>query len=114
MIAYIEVMMNDPKYVGIAEAVQGLACLIASIPIGLISDRYSKSKIVKIGAYFIIVSFLLTVATLIWIGENHYQGEYDSKLMWQFYALCFVMGCWGVVSGLINGPCLALFADSTN
>jgi len=23
-----------------------------------------------------------------------------------------IMGCWGVVSGLINGPALALFANS--
>ena len=67
-------MMGDPKYVGIAEAIQGISGLITAVPIGYLSDRYGRSKIVHIGAACMLVNTLLTTILLFWIGDDTYEN----------------------------------------
>ena len=59
-------------YVGIAEAVKGMAGLLTSLPIGYLSEKYSRSLIARIGGVFTVITLILTFLTILWIGEDHY------------------------------------------
>ena len=83
------------------------------IPVGYFSDRYSKSKIVYIGGIVTFINVIFTSLLVIWIGNDHKNGLNDESLNIKFYLLLVVMALWGGVSGLINGPVMALFANST-
>jgi len=74
-------MMGEPKYVGISEAVQGAAMITIGLPIGYISDKKSKSKIIKYGGIFSLLTLLGTVSVLYWIGDDERgQGELTDEL----------------------------------
>lgn len=83
------------------------------LPVGYFSDRYSKSKIVYFGGIVTFLNVIFTSLLVIWIGNDHKNGLNDQSLDIKFYLLLVVMALWGGVSGLINGPVMALFANST-
>ena len=51
------------------------------LPIGYISDKKSKSKIIKYGGIFSLLTLLGTVSVLYWIGDDERgQGELTDEL----------------------------------
>ena len=56
LVAYTDLFMGEPKYVGIVEACRGLSSLLTAIPIGYLSDKYGRSRIVHFGVKIIIVA----------------------------------------------------------
>jgi hypothetical protein len=68
---------------------------------------------VYIGGIVTFLNVIFTSLLVIWIGNDHRNGLHDQSLDIKFYLLLVVMALWGGVSGLINGPVMALFANST-
>jgi MFS family permease len=112
LIIYLQTFMGDPKYVGYIEGIQGMAGLITAIPIGYLSDRWGRVKVIRMGFYFSLATLLATLLCTLWIGNDPYDGFMTHTRMTQYICFCVVLGCWGIMFGLINGPLLALFADS--
>lgn len=54
---------------------------IIGLPIGYISDKKSKSKIIKYGGIFSLMTLLGTVSVLYWIGDDERgEGELTDEL----------------------------------
>lgn len=81
---------------------------------------------IRWGSILYIVTALLHVFIVVWIGngnntngsdENYNNSSdtayMDSAAMLQFLALTIVMVLWGIGNGIVEGPYEALFADST-
>jgi MFS family permease len=83
------------------------------VPIGILSDRYSKCLLIKIGGVLTLLTTILSALLFSWIGEDRRLGQHGDMLETKFWALVVIMGCWGAIEGIINGPLFALFADST-
>ena len=83
------------------------------VPIGILSDRYSKCLIIKLGGIIILLTTVLSGLLFNWIGEDHRLGQHSKMLDTKFYCLVVIMGLWGGIEGIVNGPLFALFADST-
>jgi MFS family permease len=177
--AYLKKLGNDKNGpLGAIEAVSGLASLVTALPIGYIADTVGRSKVIRTGGVLLLVTSVLQIAVLEWVGTNddsddtnnnnttnttilnnyddyhhvYYDEEdYDgvvagggvgsgtSGLLWlskwvlgggggnvninesmgdhsasaALWMCGIIMALWGVGDGVVNGPCMALFADST-
>ncbi len=80
---------------------------------GILSDRYSKCLLIKIGGVITLLTTVLSYLLFSWIGEDHRLGQHTDMLQAKFNCLVIVMGLWGAIEGIVNGPLFALFADST-
>ena len=105
--------MGDSKYVGISEGIFGIALLVSALPMGYFSDKYGRQKIIRIGVYFQYFTLACTTAVTLWIGNDPYDGIMTKTRMTKYICFTIMIGCWGIQSGLMNGPIMALLADST-
>ena len=117
---------HDNTLVGTAEAVQGMAMLLSALPVGLVADWFGKARIVAYGgvliAFTIIITFVaLWKAKLAVAGhnddnENNNDNTSDDVLshiaLNAYYWMLAALALWGVGQGIVEGPSLALFADS--
>jgi len=131
-VAYIKKMghgSNGP--VGDIEAVSGLASLVCALPIGYMADTMGRSVVIRAGGILLFVTAILQIGILEWAGTDFGDdvdddggggddgGVYsissnasnkDNVALWLMGA---IMVFWGLGDGVVNGPCQALFADST-
>ena len=90
------------------ETINGLSLLIFALPIGYFADKYSRSKAIRIGGAILLVASILDAILVAWAGCD----LPPSKQLWKI--LFLISAClWGIGGGIVDGPTLALFADST-
>jgi len=106
--------MGKPKegntLVGSAEACQGLTQLLTALPVGVLADKWGKSKTVRLGGALM----LITIAIHLWaLVDVKHNAEDSTAAATRAYATQLVaLALWGVVDGIAYGPSQALFADS--
>lgn len=98
---------NGP--LGDIEAVSGLATLITALPVGYLADRLGRSKVIFAGGILLLVTTVLQIGVMEWVGTSPEDKTTDKAL----FAFGMIMWLWGVGDGVVNGPCAALYADST-
>jgi MFS family permease len=106
---------NGP--LGDIEAVSGLTSLLAALPMGYIADKMGRAKIIRAGGLMMLVTIAAQIWVLEWVGTDEDEDgrpcneSYNRKMaLWMMGA---IMAFWGIGDGVVNGPCNALFADST-
>jgi len=115
-VAYLKKMghgSNGP--VGDIEAVSGLASLVCALPIGYMADKMGRSIVIRAGGILLFVTAMLQIGIFEWVGtdfdENDLGGTDKSNAA--LLSMGAIMVLWGLGDGVVNGPCQALFADST-
>ncbi len=98
---------NGP--LGDIEAVSGLATLITALPVGYLADRLGRSKVILAGGILLLITTMLQIGVMEWVGTSPGKNTTDTGLV----LLGMIMWLWGVGDGVVNGPCAALYADST-
>ena len=99
---------NGP--IGDVEAVNGLAVLVSALPVGYLADRFGRSRVITAGGILFIIATVLQATLIHWIGvETMAPGKKELSMIF----LAILMGLWGVGDGIVDGPCQALYADST-
>jgi MFS family permease len=123
--AYLKKIGHGNKVLGDIEAVQGLASLIAALPMGYVADKMGRAKIIRAGGLAMLVTIFLQIGVLEWVGTHEDEGATPDEdvlaagpsLSYNKTAALWMMGVimafWGIGDGVVNGPCNALFADST-
>jgi len=109
--------------VGNIEAVSGLASLLCAFPIGYLADTMGRSVVIRAGGILLFVTAMLQIGILEWVGtdfgdDDDVEGGIGSSnasnkhnvALWLMGA---IMVFWGLGDGVVNGPCQALYADST-
>jgi MFS family permease len=99
---------NGP--IGDVEAVNGLAVLLSALPVGYLADRYGRSKVLIAGGILFAIAIILQAFLIHWIGT---EAMAPAKTQLSMIFLAILMGLWGIGDGIVNGPCQALYADST-
>lgn len=100
---------NGP--LGDIEAVSGLATLFTALPVGYLADRVGRSRVISGGGILLLVTSLLQIGVLEWVGTDESVVEqHNSTALW---VMGIIMAFWGIGDGVVNGPCSALYADST-
>lgn len=94
---------------GKIEALYSIAELVSAVPIGYMADLYGRSKIIRAGSVLFLVTAVLHMVTTYYIA-NHNGG---TGTVGTTIVLMIIMSLWGIGSGIVDGPCEALFADST-
>jgi len=126
-VAYLKkVGHNSNGPVGDIEAVSGLASLVCALPIGYLADKIGRSIVIRAGGILLLCTSILQIGILEWVGTDfdHGDGNGDSVLFEGSHAedqkqnlalwlMGGIMVFWGLGDGVVNGPCQALFADST-
>jgi MFS family permease len=110
-VAYLKKMghgNNGP--VGEIEAVSGLASLLCALPIGYVADKIGRSIVIRAGGILLFFTAMLQIGILEWAGTDF---EDDNKDKIALYLMGGMMIFWGFGDGVVNGPCQALYADST-
>ncbi|KAG7341929.1 major facilitator superfamily transporter [Nitzschia inconspicua] len=106
---------NGP--LGDIEAVSGLTSLLAALPMGYVADKIGRAKVIRAGGLAMLLTIVAQIGVLEWVGTDeddngHPQNEtYNRKLA--LWMMGVIMAFWGIGDGVVNGPCNALFADST-
>ena len=99
---------EENTYVGLAEAASGISMLIFALPVGYLADKWSKAKTVRVGGIFMMLTCVLNMYAVN-LGESSKDKD---QAVTAFNFLILSMVCWGAISGIINGPAQAIFADS--
>lgn len=94
---------------GKIEAVYSIAELVFAVPIGYLADSWGKAKIIRAGSVLFLVTAVFHMVTTYYIA-NHNGGTGTAGTT---VVLMIIMSLWGIGSGIVDGPCEALFADST-
>ena len=105
---------NGP--VGDIEAVSGLASLLCALPIGYLADKMGRSIIIRAGGILLFVTAVLQIGILQWVGtdfEDDDDADANNKHNTALWLMGAIMIFWGLGDGVVNGPCQALYADST-
>ena len=106
---------NGP--VGDIEAVSGLASLLCALPIGYLADKMGRSIIIRAGGILLFVTAVLQIGILQWVGTDFEEDDDDADANNKHNTALWLMGAimifWGLGDGVVNGPCQALYADST-
>eukprot|EP00532_Pseudo-nitzschia_australis_P000088 CAMPEP_0168204518 /NCGR_PEP_ID=MMETSP0139_2-20121125/25437_1 /TAXON_ID=44445 /ORGANISM="Pseudo-nitzschia australis, Strain 10249 10 AB" /LENGTH=571 /DNA_ID=CAMNT_0008130455 /DNA_START=53 /DNA_END=1768 /DNA_ORIENTATION=+ len=120
-IAYLKKMghgSNGP--VGDIEAVSGLASLVCALPIGYLADKMGRSIVIRAGGLLLFVTSILQIGILEWAGTDFDDDDVDgnghhasNKSNIALWLMGVIMVFWGLGDGVVNGPCQALYADST-
>lgn len=110
--------------VGYLESAMGLTKLLTALPVGDVSDRYGRAPVGRVGS---LAYTLATIMTAYCLVANAYsrngsdddgKGDSDSSnsnggVSTTTFALWAIALClWGFGRGVVDGPVLALFADS--
>jgi len=98
---------NGP--LGNIEAVSGLATLVTALPVGYLADRLGRSKVISAGGFVLLCTTMLLVGVIEWVGADPGGKQTDTALI----LLGAIMWFWGIGDGVVDGPCSALYADST-
>ena len=96
------------KFVGLVETINGVSLIAFALPIGYLADTYGKSRIIKVGGVVLLAASILDIVLVAWAGCDLPPSERLWKILFVFSA-CL----WGIGGGIVEGPTLALFADST-
>ena len=113
VVAYLKRLgHNHNGPVGDIEAVNGMAVLFSALPVGYLADRIGRSRVISAGGVLYIVTSVVHVALLLWIGVDETNLSY-SKSQTALVLLAITMALWGIGSGVVSGPAQALYADST-
>lgn len=139
--AYLKKLANGSNSpMGNIEAVNGLASLISALPVGYLADKWGRSKVISAGGVCTIVTAVLHITLIAWIGTGQDKNDNDNgtnnndnstSVDDDAYALLvestsaypvhnhaglvcmgIIMALWGICNGIVNGPSQALFADS--
>lgn len=123
-VAYVKKMAhgrNGP--VGNIEAVSGLASLLCALPIGYVADKMGRSIVIRAGGIVLFVTAMLQIGILEWVGTDFddYDEEDNGGILGSpsnknnvaLWLMGAIMIFWGLGDGVVNGPCQALYADST-
>lgn len=98
------------------ELANGLALLISALPIGYLADMYSISMIIRCGGVLLLLAATLDTFLVIWRGCDEDEAaisEFSRKDKTTWIALILFAEClWGIGAGIVDGPALALYADS--
>jgi MFS family permease len=109
--AYLKKLGHDRNGpLGDIEAVSGLAMLLTALPVGYLADRLGRSKVIAAGGILLLITSFLQIGVLEWVGTSPDQDDKTTTALWIMGA---IMAFWGIGDGVVNGPCSALFADST-
>lgn len=120
--AYLKKIGGDKNGpLGDIEAVSGLATLVTALPIGYLADRIGRSKVITVGGAMLLIATIMQIIILEWIGTDDDSFHHDSNdggksrhnTTVALWLLGLIMVFWGMLDGVVNGPCSALFADST-
>jgi len=96
---FIYKMTNDnAEAVGTLTSIRGVATLLASIPTGIIVDRYRRDIMLKIASVFGMVAIIIAST---------------SSFLQNFHGLALALAMWGLFWGITNTALGALLADST-
>jgi len=104
---------NGP--VGDIEAVSGLASLLCALPIGYLADKMGRSIVIRAGGILLFVTATFQIGILEWVGTDFDEdglGDTNKNNV-ALILMGAIMIFWGLGDGVVNGPCQALFADST-
>jgi len=115
-VAYLKRMghgSNGP--VGDIEAVSGLASLLCALPIGYLADKMGRSIVIRAGGILLFVTATFQIGILEWVGTDFDEDDLGdtNKNNVALISMGAIMIFWGLGDGVVNGPCQALFADST-
>eukprot|EP00816_Leptocylindrus_hargravesii_P013178 CAMPEP_0196808784 /NCGR_PEP_ID=MMETSP1362-20130617/8774_1 /TAXON_ID=163516 /ORGANISM="Leptocylindrus danicus, Strain CCMP1856" /LENGTH=652 /DNA_ID=CAMNT_0042183249 /DNA_START=348 /DNA_END=2306 /DNA_ORIENTATION=+ len=108
-----DVSHGGNKFVGFMEMTNGLAAIIAALPIGYLADKYSRSRIIRYGGVVLLIAAVLDSGLVSWIGcsEDVILDDLPQRKLW--IALFVISEClWGIGGGIVDGPAMALYADS--
>lgn len=95
--------------VGLAEALQGISSLVTAFPAGWVSDRWSRSGVIKIGGVTSLIAGPLFGYAIL---EASYAAQNDTVSHRAYIMVCISFVLFGFGSGIANGPAQALLADS--
>jgi MFS family permease len=99
---------NGP--LGDIEAVSGLTTLFTALPVGYLADSIGRSKVIAAGGILLGVTSIVQIGVLRWVGTDEEVAQENTTALWIMGVL---MAFWGLGDGVVNGPCSALYADST-
>lgn len=109
-VAYLKHLGHDRNGpLGDIEAVSGLATLVTALPVGYLADRLGRSKVIRVGGILLLLTTVVQVWVMEWVGTSPDHKRTETAL----FLLGMIMWLWGVGDGVVNGPCAALYADST-
>ena len=95
--------------VGFLESIIGISKLLTALPVGDLSDRFGRSPIGKVGSFAYTAGSVMTVYAIVTRAADSGGGA-DPQSIFVLWAVA--MGLWGFGKGVVDGPVLALFADS--
>jgi hypothetical protein len=111
--------------VGFLESAMGLTKLVTALPMGDFADNYGRAPVGKMGAFAYTIATAMTVyaiiaRTLAQKGSGGGGGGYDTDdddsddadALYIFWLWIVALCLWGFGKGVVDGPVLALFADS--
>lgn len=116
--AYLKKLGHDSNApLGDIEAVSGLTSLLAALPMGYVADKIGRARVIRAGGLAMLVTIVAQVGVLEWVGtdeddDGHSQNESYNRTT-ALWLMGVIMAFWGIGDGVVNGPCNALFADST-
>lgn len=88
---------GDAKAIGFLTAAMGIAQLSASIPTGILADRYRRDTLLKAGALIGIAASGVSISAAL-------RPRYEMLLL--------ALILWGIHWGIVNTSIIALFSDS--
>jgi len=110
--AYLKLLGHDKNGpLGDIEAVFGLASLLTALPVGYMADKIGRSKIIAGGGILILVTAVLQIGVLEWVGTS-VNFATEKQQLTAMIAMGVIMALWGVGDGIVKGPASALYADS--
>lgn len=110
-VAYLKKLGHDKNGpLGNIEAVSGLATLVAALPVGYLADRFGRSKVIAAGGIVLLFTSVLQIRVMEWVGISL---DDDKRTETALFLFGMIMWLWGIGDGVVNGPCAALYADST-
>jgi MFS family permease len=108
---------NSNGPLGDIEAVSGLSSLLAALPVGYVADKIGRAKVIRAGGLALLVTIVAQIWVLEWVGTEEDDHEHPSGVSYNrnvaLWMMGIIMAFWGIGDGVVNGPCNALFADST-
>ena len=116
--------------VGYLESAMGITKLLTALPVGSISDKYGRAPVGRVGSFAYTAASAMTAYCLVANAMSRGGSDDDGRgkadddddddandsnegLNSKMFALWAVALClWGFGRGVVDGPVLALFADS--
>jgi MFS family permease len=97
--------------VGYLESAMGVTKLLTALPMGDLADRYGRAPVGRVGSLAYTAATCMTIYAMVDRTLKHRDddGADHASIIWLWAAaLCL----WGFGKGVVDGPVLALFADS--